>query len=115
VNKRKTGGKGEEIAAKYLAIKGYKLLTKNFYSVFGEIDLIALEKDTLCFIEVKLRSGIKYGRPEEAVGKRKLESIRKTGDYFKLLHPELPQKFRIEVVAIILDGNTANIKHIKAI
>ena len=109
------GKKGEEIAKRYLQSKGYKILFKNFRSRLGEIDIIGQDKDTLVFVEVKTRFSKEFGEPEEAVTPWKIKSIIRTGEYFKMLHPELPESLRIDVVAISLSpgGGVEEIKLIK--
>jgi putative endonuclease len=69
------GIKGEEIAREYLVQQGYEIIEKNFSSSQGEIDLIAREKGTLVFIEVKNYSYRSYGSPVGAVGITKKKSI----------------------------------------
>lgn len=100
-----TGSYGENLAEDFLKGKGYKILQKNFKARYGEIDLIALDKDTLVFIEVKTRKSAQYGSPEEAITPRKLYQIAKTSQIFKSLHPELPEGMRIDAVCIELDQN----------
>ena len=55
VNKKEFGNWGEGYALKLLKKKGYKILTKNFRCALGEIDIIAIDNDTLIFVEVKTR------------------------------------------------------------
>lgn len=69
------GLKGEEIATEYLINLGYKILERNFHSQQGEIDLIAQDKDTLVFVEVKNYSYRSYGSAVGAVRKNKKQSI----------------------------------------
>lgn len=108
------GKLGEETAEKFLQGKGYKVLTKNFRSRFGEIDIIAQDKDTLVFVEVKTRWNKAYGYPQEAVTPRKIRSIIKTSEYFKVLYPKTPNLMRIDVVAIEIDnGHVSNIELIR--
>lgn len=95
-----SGRAGEDAAASLLLRYGYRVLARNFHSKFGEIDIVAQEGATLVFVEVKTRWSRKFGFPEEAVTPWKLRSIIKTGDYFKLLHPNTPDLLRIDVVAI---------------
>lgn len=61
------GNFGEEEATKFLIENGYKILTRNYSCRFGEIDIIAIEDNCLAFIEVKTRTTLKYGAPENAV------------------------------------------------
>lgn len=101
--KSEFGSKAENIACDLLFQNNYKIIDRNFHSRFGEIDIIALKDNTLIFVEVKARHSLKYGMPEEAVTKSKLWKIRKTGEYYSILHPELPKKLRIDVVALIIE------------
>ncbi|OGY20967.1 MAG: hypothetical protein A2126_03015 [Candidatus Woykebacteria bacterium GWB1_45_5] len=102
-DKKVLGRLGEKLAASLLRRKGYKILERNFQSRLGEIDIVAVDGDTLVFVEVKARIGRKFGLPEEAVRPWKLKAIEKVGAYFRLLHPETPEAQRIDVVAIELD------------
>lgn len=98
--RRHHGKLGEDFAAKLLQKSGYKILDRNFRTKFAEIDIVALDGDTLVFVEVKTRWSKKYGKPEEAVIPRKLAKIKKASEFFSLTHPNLPKKMRIDVVAI---------------
>ena len=60
-NSQEIGKTGEEIAKKYLLENNYKIVAKNFRCKFGEIDIIAYDKEELVFIEVKTRTSNKYG------------------------------------------------------
>lgn len=103
------GKKGEQLAVKFLKNLGYKIIENNFKVRYGEIDIIALEGNTLVFIEVKTRNTHKYGRPEETISSRKLLTIIQTAQHYKLLHPELPELLRIDVVAINKVENQINL------
>lgn len=117
---RSKGQEGEEIAVNFLRKKGYKIIEQNFHSRVGEIDIVALDPSTgsgpggnvLVFVEVKTRWSKKFGEPVEAVTPWKLNSIIKTAQYYKLLHPELPEEMRIDVVSIELEGKSPKIEHI---
>lgn len=106
------GRQGEELAVNFLKKQGYQILERNFKKRYGEIDIIALDKDTLVFIEVKTRFSEEYGSPEESVTPWKLKQIAKTGQFYKLLHPELPDSLRIDVIAVDLgiDGSLKDIR-----
>lgn len=99
------GSLSETLATNLLSQKGYKIIDRNFHSRFGEIDIIAEKDGYLVFVEVKARHSLKFGLPEEAVTPSKLVKIIKTGEYYSLLHPNLPKKLRIDVVALILENN----------
>lgn len=102
--KQVSGFKGESFAATYLEKKGYKIIGRNFRALGGEIDIIALDGNTLAFIEVKARSGSEYGTPLEAITKRKMRSIIHTAQFYKMKNPKLPDAMRIDAVAIDFDG-----------
>ncbi len=71
MNNQLSGREGENIAADYLAGKGYTIIRRNYRTRFGEIDIIARSGRCLCFVEVKTRSQDVYGEPNEAVEKKK--------------------------------------------
>lgn len=99
---RDFGYLGEKIASDYLEKKGFRLLEKNFRSKFGEIDIIAIDQNTLVFVEVKARWSSEFGLPEEAITSWKIRKIIKTADYYQLLHSQLPKLTRIDACAIDL-------------
>ena len=77
MNNIEFGRTGEQIAADYLEKNGFTILEKNFRSGrYGEIDIIASEREYICFIEVKTRTGNAFGTPAEAVGASKQHKIR---------------------------------------
>jgi putative endonuclease len=98
------GKLGENLALKHLKSKGYRILTRNFSSKFGEIDIIAIHENDLVFIEVKTRFSQAFGPPEEALTPWKIKKIIKAGQYFQLLHPNLPASLRLDAVVIDLDN-----------
>ncbi len=78
------GGFGEKCAADFLTNNGYKILSMNYSCRFGEIDIVALDEDCLVFAEVKTRTTVKYGAPENAV------------NYWKIKHLQLSARCYIE-------------------
>jgi putative endonuclease len=74
-NLRKIGAEGEEAAAQFLKGQGYSILERNFSTRFGEIDVIARDKNTLVFVEVKFRRNPEFGSPQEAVTRAKILQI----------------------------------------
>ena len=104
-NKQIYGTKGEDLAVSFLEKKGYKIIERNYRMRGGEIDIIALDNDTLAFIEVKARSTEEFGSPLEAITYRKLKTLTKTAQFYKIKHPKLPDMLRIDAVAISFDKN----------
>lgn len=112
---RQIGLDGERLAAKFLQKLGYKILTHNFHSRFGEIDIIAKDKSTIVFIEVKSRSNNSFGTPLEAITYSKIEKIKKTAFYFLTLNNLGSSDFRIDAVEVIMGTEQVNINHLKNI
>ena len=109
------GKLGEDLACKYLQNKGYKILERNFEAKQGEIDIIALDKEELVFIEVKTRSNILYGKPAEAVNKVKKNDLIKTIEYY-IYSRHLEDEFiRIDIIEIYLWKNKYRVNHIKQV
>jgi putative endonuclease len=104
MGKKHLGNLGEKIALEALRKNKYRILETNFHSKFGEIDIIAQEGEVLVFVEVKTRWSQKFGSPEEAVTPWKIRHIIRAGQYYKLLHPDLPGAMRLDVVAISLSS-----------
>ena len=75
-------------------------MERNFRVKGGEIDIIAQEKNTLVFVEVKARQDDSFGQPEEAINPQKIATIARVGEYYASCHPELPQELRVDVLAI---------------
>lgn len=95
------GKQGEEAAASFLKNNGYRILYRNYRCKLGEIDIIAKDKDTLCFIEVKTRYSIRYGLPEEAISRFKQGQIAKTALLFLKQNNLLEAKARFDVVSLV--------------
>lgn len=101
-NKRKIGAEQEALAEQYLIKQGYHILQKNFYSRFGEIDIIAKKDKYLVFIEVKYRKDEKMGFPEEAIDMRKQNNIIQMARFYmfqKKISENTPCRF--DVVCIL--------------
>lgn len=100
-NRRKIGLEKETLAAEYLMTHGVKILKKNFYFSGGEIDLIAQDKEYLCFIEVKYRTSNQYGLPENAVTREKQKKIMfGAKKYLYQQHFSLDTPCRFDVISI---------------
>lgn len=94
------GRRGEQMAAKALRERGYRIIEHNFRCRYGEIDLIAEEQDDLVFVEVKTRRGTTFGRPEEAVTLTKRRKLAEVASFYLDAHNESDRSWRIDVVAI---------------
>ena len=87
-----TGSNGEDFATQFLLEKGYKICERNYRCKVGEIDIVALDKDEIVFVEVKTRTQSKFGMPAEAVDGRKKNHIYRVAEYFVMAN-QLENKF----------------------
>jgi len=83
---QKIGKWGEELAAEYLVQKGYTLLEKNTRTPYGEIDIVARIEDVTIFVEVKARTSLTFGLPEEGLTRRKLAHMRSCASHYAAQH-----------------------------
>ncbi len=111
------GQSGEDIATEFLRKQGYKIVARNFRIRNGEVDIIATCDNTLIFIEVKTRTGDKFGEPQEAISFRKLRSLLNVAQYYKLTHKNIPEAMRIDGIFIKFspDGTIKSIEHMQNI
>ena len=103
MNKRQIGTNYESIAAGFLRYCGMEILCRNYRSRAGEIDIIAMDKDAICFIEVKYRSSTSFGYPSEAVNRKKQERIIKASEAYLKEHGMNQALRRYDVVEIVGD------------
>jgi putative endonuclease len=117
-NRRQSLGKrGEALAAEFLEHEGFSILTRNFRTPYGEIDLIAKQADLVVFVEVKTRSSTSLGPPEISITSLKKEHIRCAAEYYIQQHEELQNDWRIDAVTIQLSDRSspAQIDHFENI
>jgi len=110
--KRLLGREGEDLAARFLEKRGYRILDRNYSTRSGEIDLVALHEGAVVFVEVKTRTSNAFGAPELAVDPRKQRRMVKAAlGYikYKKLH-QVPCRF--DVVAISSTAETT-VEHIR--
>lgn len=94
----------EDTAVKYLERHGYNILDLNYKSKLGEVDIIAKEGRTICFVEVKSRSSLVFGLPKEAVDKYKQHKISRCAIVYLKERRLLNQSCRFDVLSVLDDG-----------
>lgn len=100
------GNFGEAKAYAFLEQNGYEIVETNYQNFIGEIDIVAFDEQTLCFVEVKARSSKKFGLPREAVGFAKQNKIRMTASVFLQKTKIIYTSCRFDVVEILDDDIT---------
>ena len=113
MQKKELGKKGEELALRYLKKQGYRIIETNYVCKMGEMDIIAKEKDTLAFIEVKTRTSTAFGPPQSAVNPTKQRQLSKVALHFLKEKQLEDAKARFDVVAILLGPKKEEIELIK--
>jgi putative endonuclease len=108
----KLGEKGEGLAVKFLKKMGYTIIKRNYKTPIGEIDIIAKDKDTIVFTEVKTRESSAYGQPFEAVNRFKKRKIANVAHLYLKRFKELPP-CRFDVVSIYYEKGKPECELIK--
>ncbi len=105
MKRKSTGALGEKLAQDFLKKKGYNILEANYRCREGEIDIVARQKDCLVFVEVRTKSNLEFGTPEESITTTKMRHLERAAQYYRQNHDKLPDSWRIDLVAIELDVN----------
>ncbi len=113
---KEIGSSGEALAVKFLKSKKYLIHTTNYFTRYGEIDIIAEKDGVLAFIEVKSRATSKFGRPSEYVTPQKQQKIISAAEYY-VYNNDIEMDMRFDVIEILTGEGTAEpknyINHIK--
>lgn len=103
MKRRDTGIRGEKLANDFLKKRGYRILETNYRCPHGEIDIVAKHKDSLVFVEVRTKTSLEFGSPEESITSTKKERMRAAALHYRQTHDDLPLLWRIDVVAVELN------------
>ena len=102
MKRRDIGILGEKLAKDFLKKRGYRIIETNYRCPEGEIDIVAKHGDYLVFTEVRAKTSLEFGSPEESITPAKMEKLRAVAYHYQQTHSNLPQLWRIDVVAIEL-------------
>lgn len=116
MNKGNIGSWGEEIACNYIIKNGMAVISRNYRSKFGEIDIIARDDNCIVFIEVKTRKNNLYGNASEYVTRKKQEKIILTAQEY--IGSDIDTEMRFDVIEVyyyeyLTKPNVKRINHIK--
>jgi putative endonuclease len=103
MDRQEVGKLGEKEARKFLKKRGYRIRETGFRCRHGEIDIIAQKKDWLVFVEVRTKSNLDFGTPEDSITQTKKERLIASALTYTSTHQKLPPLWRIDVIAIELD------------
>jgi len=103
-NRKTIGDSGEDLAAIYLQNIGYKIIAKKFRTRRGEIDIVAVDGDTLVFVEVKTRNNEKFGNPIAQITQKKANRIYQTAEEYIVKQNCRDMDCRIDAICVNMDG-----------
>ena len=110
------GRYGEDLAVRHLMDLGWLVLERNWRGEAGELDVVAMDGSTLVVVEVKTRSGTRFGHPAEAVTLVKLSRLRRLAGQWLHEHDARPSAVRIDVVCVLLPRRgAAHIEHLEGV
>jgi putative endonuclease len=108
--KQKSGDTGEKLAVEFLKNKGFDIVGINLRAGRAEFDIVARDKDTLVFVEVKTRNTAFFGNPEDFVTEKKQQTL-SNGAARYIEKNNLSGEIRFDIVAVILNNSKAEIVH----
>ncbi|MDE0535924.1 MULTISPECIES: YraN family protein [unclassified Tenacibaculum] len=106
------GKKGEQLAVDYLLKNGYEIVEKNYRFQKAEVDIIAQKDDLLIAVEVKTRSSIDFGNPQDFVNPKKIKLLVSAIDNY-VNDRDLDVEVRFDIIAILREQGAFKIEHIK--
>jgi putative endonuclease len=109
--KKVSGKKGEDTAVQFLEGKGYEIVARNYRIKRQEIDIVAKDKETYIFVEVKSRSSSDFGFPEDFVSVQQEGRIRNAATHFLAEEKIDAKHIRFDVVSILVHEHEIEIEH----
>ncbi len=110
IDTKVVGRAGEELAKQYFEKLGWQIIATNYHLPFGEIDILAKDHQTIVIVEVKAKTNLHYGLPQEEVNAHKQAKLRKLAHRISQDYPDQP--IRIDVLAIDYSSVAPKIDHI---
>ena len=119
-SKRATGDRGERLAAEFLEQQGYRIVMANFEApigrnsrevqIIGEIDIVAVDGETLCFVEVKTRRDLEFAGPLTNLDLRQQRSVTRTARAYRRIFAIKDMIYRFDVVTVVGDDDDARVE-----
>lgn len=106
------GKKGEKLAVDFLLKNGYDVIERNYVFQKAEVDIIAQKKDILAVVEVKTRSTIDFGNPQDFVKPKQIKNLIKAIDEYVTVN-DLDVEVRFDIIAIVKEKGGFKIEHLE--
>ncbi|PNQ74601.1 YraN family protein [Hanstruepera neustonica] len=106
------GKKGEQLAVDFLVQNGYDIVERNYRFDKAEVDIIAKQQDILAIVEVKARSSVNFGDPQDFVKPKQIKNLVKAVDEYIIVN-DLEVEVRFDIIAIVKEGEKYQIEHRK--
>ncbi|GAB5563526.1 MAG: YraN family protein [Winogradskyella sp.] len=106
------GKKGEQLAVDFLLNKEYSILEQNYRFDKAEVDIIAQKKNVLAIVEVKTRSTIHFGNPQDFVKPKQIQNLVKAVNEYVIVN-DLDVEIRFDIIAIVKKDNNYEVEHLK--
>lgn len=101
MTRQKLGQKSEDLAVQYLRRLSHKILDRNIHSHLGEVDIVSLDRKTVVFTEVRAKSHVQYGLPEETIDEQKQWRIKRTAETYLYRRNLLEREVRFDVITLL--------------
>jgi putative endonuclease len=114
MKRKELGDRGESLAVDELKAMGYHIRDRNWRTLEGELDIVAEDGDTIVFVEVKARTSRRFGLPEEAITKKKRQSLIKAALAYldaNLIH-EANWRFDFIAIEWSWEGELTRMEHL---
>jgi len=112
VDRKGYGNEGEEAAVRFLESNGYRVRARNYSCRHGELDVVAERGDTVCFVEVRMRSTAVWGDPSHTVTFAKQRKVVKAALHYLLTQRLRDRMIRFDVISVVGRGERATVEHL---
>lgn len=110
--RKQYGDEGEALAVRFLEAQGYRVCARNYACRLGELDVVAERGDTVCFVEVRMRSTAVWGDPSHTVSFAKQRKVVKAAMHYLLAHGVRDRVLRFDVISVVGRGERATVEHL---
>ena len=113
MNRKELGQRAEDLACEYLLGQGLTVVERNYYIRGGELDIVAIDGETVVFVEVRSKSNEDYGLPEETISAKKQQFLYRAAEQYLINKKWLERNCRFDVVSVLFKGDKAELKWYK--